>query len=118
MEGLDRFATGGRVKDEGRSLAPVLDLDPELVLEALAVPEQVDDDPVALAMTEVGIRGWHLLAPQSDLDVRASRASGLTAGGALARRSARRRCDLSAVAVRSCSASASRSRRRWRAISR
>jgi hypothetical protein len=39
---------------------PVHHFDPELVLEPLMVPEQVDDDSVALAVSEV-ISGRHLL---------------------------------------------------------
>jgi hypothetical protein len=57
MERLDRLAARRRVEDEARSLAPVLDLDPEFAVEASSFPEQVDDDSSALAMADVAIGG-------------------------------------------------------------
>jgi hypothetical protein len=53
MEGLDRVSPSRGVENETGSLALVLDLDPELGLEVSGVPEQVDDDSVALAVSEV-----------------------------------------------------------------
>jgi len=41
------------VENEPRSLALVLDLDAKLVGDIAAVPKQVDDDSVALAVSEV-----------------------------------------------------------------
>jgi hypothetical protein len=53
VEGLDRFSSGRRVENEASSLASVLDLDPEVVLEISAIPEQVDDDSAVLAVSEM-----------------------------------------------------------------
>src|SRR6266511_3022375 len=45
------------------SLTPVLDLDAEFILEVAAVPKQVDDDSVGLAMSELISRGQHFPPP-------------------------------------------------------
>ena len=50
VEGLDRFPPCQWVENEAGSLAPVLDLDAEFVLEVAAVPKQVDDDSVGVAV--------------------------------------------------------------------
>jgi hypothetical protein len=53
VERLDRLSPRPRVENEASSLAVVLDLDPELVPETPALPEEVDDDSAALPMSEV-----------------------------------------------------------------
>jgi len=50
------------------SLARILDLDPEFVPEISVCPEEVDDDSGALAVSEVIIRGRHLLLPPIEFD--------------------------------------------------
>jgi len=57
VEALDRFSSGHRVESEAGSLAQVLDLDTEFVLEVAAVPKQVDGDSVGLTVSEVIRRG-------------------------------------------------------------
>jgi len=57
VESLDRFFSGQRVESEAGSLAQVLDLDTEFVLEVAAVPKQVDGDSVGLTVSEVISRG-------------------------------------------------------------
>jgi hypothetical protein len=57
VEGLDRFSSGYRVESEAGSLAEVLDLDMEFVLEIAGVPKQVDGDSVGFAVSEVISRG-------------------------------------------------------------
>jgi hypothetical protein len=57
VEGLDRFSSGHRVESEAGSLAEVLDLDMEFVLEIAGVPKQVDGDSVGFAVSEVISRG-------------------------------------------------------------
>jgi hypothetical protein len=56
------------VENEAGSGAPVLDLDAEFVLEVAAVPEQVDDDSVGLAMSELISRGQHFPPPILELN--------------------------------------------------
>jgi hypothetical protein len=52
VEGLARFSPLS--PDGGRSaLAPVRDLEPELVLEVASIPEQVDDESVGLPTSAV-----------------------------------------------------------------
>jgi len=48
---LDRFSSGHWVESEAGSLAQVLDLDTEFVLEIAAVPKQVDGDSVGLTVS-------------------------------------------------------------------
>jgi len=57
VEDLNCVSPSCRVEHEARSIAPVRNLDPELVLELSAIPEQVDDDSFALAVSEVISRG-------------------------------------------------------------
>jgi len=63
VEGLDRFSPCQWVENEAGALAPVLDLDAEFVLEVAAVPKQVDDDSVGVAVSEVICRGQHFPPP-------------------------------------------------------
>jgi hypothetical protein len=53
VEGLECFSPGRRVENEASSVAPVLNLDAEFIFELAVIPEQVDDDPVGLAVSEV-----------------------------------------------------------------
>src|SRR5262245_6673176 len=62
VERLDRVAGGLRIENEPRSVALVLDLDPELVREIPVVPEEVDDDSIVLAVREVISSGQHFLS--------------------------------------------------------
>ena len=63
VERLNCFCPGRREKHEASSLALVHDLDPKLVLELYSIPIQVNDDSVALAMTEMISRGQHFPPP-------------------------------------------------------
>src|SRR5512132_1261616 len=65
VEGLDRFSPCQGMENEAGSLAPVLDLDAEFVLEVAAVPKQVDDDSLGVAVSEVICRGQHFPPPDS-----------------------------------------------------
>jgi len=56
VEGLDRFLAGRRVEDEADTLTPVFDLDPEVIDDVSATPEQVDDDVGALPVPEMSRR--------------------------------------------------------------
>jgi hypothetical protein len=68
VKGLDRFSPRQWVENEAGSLAPVLDLDAEFVLEVAAVPKQVDDDSVGLPMSELISRGQHFPPPVLELN--------------------------------------------------
>src|SRR5512132_4606609 len=70
VEGLDRLSPCRWVENEAGSLAPVLDLDAEFVLEVAAVPKQVDDDSVGVAVSEVICRGQHLPPPILEMNGR------------------------------------------------
>jgi hypothetical protein len=59
VKGLDGFSTGHRVEHEAGALTPVQDLDAELPLDVSAIPEEVDDDSVVLAVSEVIILAQH-----------------------------------------------------------
>jgi hypothetical protein len=53
VERLNRFSPRPRVENEVSSLALVLDLDPELLLETAVTPKQVDDNSAGLPVPEV-----------------------------------------------------------------
>jgi len=54
---MDRLSPSRRIEHEAGSLAPVLDLDAKFIRQIPAIPEQVDDDSVGLAVSEVISRG-------------------------------------------------------------
>ena len=53
VEGLDRFSPCHRVENEAGSLAPVLDLDAEFILQVAAIPNRSTTIPSGLPMSEV-----------------------------------------------------------------
>ena len=53
VERLDRLSPRSRMENEASSLVVVLDLDPELIPEIPALPEEIDDDSAALPVSEV-----------------------------------------------------------------
>jgi hypothetical protein len=55
------------MENEATSLAPILDLDPELILGTGAAPIQVNDEATGFAVGEVVSRGYHWLTPRNRL---------------------------------------------------